>query len=324
MNIQRIPIQNRDQWLSLRAEDITASDIGAVCGEGMYSSAAAVYAEKKGLLGAREQTEAMKKGVWGEAAVFEAIGWERPDWELVRAKVYLRDPKARLGATPDGAALIPGRDGLAIVQAKVVSKTVFSRIWLDNPEDDPHNEFAPATVPLGYQLQVLTEAHLADAPWPIIAALVTDEWRWSLRLFDVPRNAAAEQKIRALVAYFWEAHLDPGIAPSIDPARDADLVKLLYPADVGTTIDLSRDNAMPGLITRLEEIKASMNNLTRERKGIETEIKGKMGPHSCATLSDGRYVTWKLQERAASYSEATSYRVLRTHKAVGHHLRRSS
>ena len=114
MTIERIaidPVRDRATWLALRQHDITASDVPAICGEGLFGSATKVWAEKLGKVGPQEMTEAMKRGLWGEAAVFSAIEMEYPDWEVRRAKVYLRDTAARLGATPDGAALIPGLDG---------------------------------------------------------------------------------------------------------------------------------------------------------------------------------------------------------------------
>lgn len=327
MSIQHIPIDpmKREQWLALRANDVTASDVGAVCGEGLFGSAAHVYAEKKGLIGSRELTEAMKRGLWGEAAVFEALAWECPDWEIKRAKVYMRDPEQRLGATPDGAAIIPGRDGLAIVQAKVVSKSAFARHWLDDPEhDDPHNPYAPATVPLGYQLQVLTEAMLAEAASPIIAALVTDEWRWTLRVFDVPRNAEAEAAIRARVAHFWEHHLDPGIPPPVDPERDEELVRLLYPTDNGATIDLTSDNRMPVLVDNREHITCSIKQFKEDKDAIDTEIKAKLGSNTYGLLADGRTISWKMQHRSAFQMPEADYRVLKVLKAKGRNLRQSA
>jgi predicted phage-related endonuclease len=318
--IERHPIESREQWLALRRGDITASDVAAVCGEGMFGSPATVYAEKKGLVPAREQTEAMKRGLWGEAAVFEALASEYSEWSLRRGKVYLRDPKARLGATPDGAALISGRPGMAIVQAKVVSKSVFASKWLDNG-GDPHDPHAAATVPLGYQLQVLTEAMLADSPSPIIAALVIDEWRWSLRVFDVPRNPAVEQKIRERVAQFWREHLDPGIPPPLDPARDQELVRLLWPADDGSTIDLSGDNALPMIVDCLEELKATIKQSTDEKTTIETDLKARLGSHSYAIMNDGRTISYKLQHRSAYSVPAGEHRVLRIGKQKGGHIR---
>src|SRR3984893_15726578 len=161
MTIERIainPVKDRATWLALRQQDITASDVPAICGEGMFGSATKVWAEKLGKVGPQEMSEAMKRVLWGEAAVFEAIGWEHPDWDVRRAKIYLRDPDLRLGATPDGAAIIPGLDGVTIIQTKVIARPVFNTYWLADPEDD----YSKVVAPLAYQLQTLTEAMLAD------------------------------------------------------------------------------------------------------------------------------------------------------------------
>lgn len=315
MTIEHIPITDRDQWLALRADDITASDVAAVCGEGMYGSAARVWASKKGLLPAQEMTEAMKRGHWGEAAVFEAIAWEHPDWELRRAKVYLRDVAARLGATPDGAAIVPGRDGLTVIQCKVVAAPIFRNEWLNDPRDDV--QAGQATVPLGYQLQTLTEAMLAGSGGAVVAALVVDTFKWVLRLFWIERHPTAEAMIRAKVAAFWANYLDTGLQPPIEPARDTDLVKLLYPQDDGSETDLRGDNEMPALLDERDDIIARMKSDGARREEIETAIKGKLGQHSYGLLADGRVVSWRLQHRKGFEVAPTSYRVLKIAKAKG-------
>lgn len=317
MIVERIPIQNRDQWLALRTRDITASDVPAVCGEGMFGSPAKVWAEKRGMIPPAEMNEAMKRGRWGEAAVVEALLDERPTWQLRRSKVYLRDPAARLGATPDCAAIIPEfGDGVVIVQAKVVARKVFELKWLADPDDDPHDLYAPASAPLGYQLQTLTESMLSEAVHGIIAALIVDEWRWTLRLFDVPRHPGAEAMIRDRVAGFWANYLDPGIQPPIDAARDSELVSLLYPQDQGTTVDLSGDNEIPGLVATRESLKAAIKNAEGLCKSADTSIKAKLGENTFGRLGDGRLISWKRQERSGFSVAPTAFRVLRILKAT--------
>jgi hypothetical protein len=314
MQIERIPISSRDQWLALRLHDITASDVPAVCGEGMFGSAGKVWALKKGLIPPTEETDAMRRGRWGEAAVVEALADEHSDWEIRRAKIYLRDPAARLGATPDCAAIDPARPGLGIIQCKVVSRNAFEAHWLEDENDDPHDIHAPAKPPLGYQLQTLTEAMLANADWADVAALVVDQWRWTLRLFPVARHVGAETMIRDRVAAFWRDYLDPSVLPPIDPARDEELVKKLYPRDDGTTIDLTGDNMAPGLVDQLAVVKETIKVAEKSKKQIETEIKGKLGAHTFGQLADGRIISWKLQQRAGFTVDPTEYRVLRVGK----------
>lgn len=318
MAIERIPISgpdgriNREAWLALRTQDITASDVPAVCGQGLYGSPAKVWAEKRGLLPPQEMTAAMERGLWGEAAVFEAIGWRFPDWEVRRAKIYMRDGAARIGATPDGAAIIPSRDGVVVVQAKVIAEPVFRADWLINSDDDI--AFGEAEPPLAYQLQTLTEAMLADACAGVLAVLVVGAFRWSLRTFWVERHADAETMIRERVTAFWRDYLDPGVQPPIDPARDDALVRRLFPQDDGTEIDLSTDNAMPILLDEREVIKARLKADKDRCEAIETDIKGKLGTHTYGRLADGRLVSWKLQQRKAYTVSETSFRVLRVVK----------
>jgi predicted phage-related endonuclease len=317
--IERIPLADADgrvdraAWLALRAQDVTASDVGAVCGEGMYGSAAKVWAEKRGVLPPQEQTEAMKRGIWGEAAVFEALALEHPDWVLRRAKVYFRDPAARLGATPDGAAIVPDREGTVIVQCKVIAAPVFRNDWLHDERDDIQT--GEATAPLAYQLQTLTEAMLSESSAGVLAVLVVDAFKWALRLFWIERHPEAEGSIRTRVAAFWRDYLDPGIQPPLDPSRDAELVKTLFPRDNGTEIDLSADNAIPGLLDERDTLKAIVKANETRLDEIDTDIKGKMGEATYARTADGRTISWKLQHRAEYVAKATSFRVLRVGKA---------
>lgn len=191
--IERIPITSRKQWLGLRQQDITATDVPAVCGHGLFNSAAEVFAGKTGLISPAKETSIMRKGRWGEAAVFSAIADELPHWDVRRAKVYLRDPNAHLGCTPDGVAISPERDGIGIIQAKVIARPVFIRDWCDGEDNDD----APVNAPMAYQLQTLTESMLAFASWAVIAVLAHDAYNWSLRLVPVERHPGAEAMIRA-------------------------------------------------------------------------------------------------------------------------------
>ncbi|QOZ25328.1 YqaJ viral recombinase family protein [Bradyrhizobium sp. CCBAU 51753] len=316
MAIERYPIdpaKDRATWLALRQRDITASDVPAVCGEGMFGSATKVWAEKLGKIGPQEMTEAMKRGLWGEAAVFEAIGWEYPEWEVRRAKVYIRDTELRLGATPDGAAIIPGLDGVTVVQTKVIARPVFDSYWRADPED----AHSPINAPLAYQLQTLTETMLADAARGMIVALVVDTFRWDLYAIPLERNAPAEAVIRDRVGAFWRNYLDTGIQPPIDVERDQEVVKLLFPKDNGIEIDLSHDNELPGLVHGLEDARARKKAAEKDEGTAKTAIAGKMGEAAIARLADGRRVSHKTQERAGYEVAPSSYRVMRVLKGGG-------
>ena len=313
MPTERIPIISREQWLTLRQSFITASDVPSICDVG-YRSPLAVYAEKTGLALPPEENDVMRRGRWMEPAVFTALSEEYPTWEIRRAKVFLADKERRLGATPDGVFFDPDRpQSLGLVQTKVVSRPVFHRDWLDDPDNWREDRDAPAHVPTGYQLQTITEAMLAEADRPIVAALVLDTFGAFLRVFDVPRHAPAESTIVERVKEWW-LHVDHGAMPPVDPERDAEIIKTLYPVDDGTEIDLSGDNEILSLVDQRDTTKHVMKADAETVERIDTAIKAKLGAHSYARLSDGRVISWKSQERKAYSVDATSYRVLRVSK----------
>jgi putative phage-type endonuclease len=306
--IDQIPILSREQWLELRRGDITASDIAAICGASPYRSAARVWAEKRGLVPPQEMTDAMRRGLWGEAAVFEALMHEHPDWTIRRAKVYLRDTEAGIGATPDGVAMVPGIDGVVIIQAKVVAAPVFMRDWAhgDGSVDD-----VDARAPLHYQLQTLTEMRLADASRGVLAVLVTDTYQWVLREFWVDRHAEAEDAIWRRAREFRQTYLSSDEPPPFQPRLDGDLLPAIYPIDDGTTVDLTGDNALPHLVAERDEIKARMKADKERLDEIEAEIRAKLGSHTYATLADGRMIAHKTQHRKSYVVPETTFRVLR-------------
>ena len=172
MTVERIPIESRDAWLELRRQDVTASDVAAVCGVDPRKTPLQVYAEKLGLIPQQIDNQIMRRGRWLEAAFIEALADKQSQWETRRAKIYLRDPAIRIGATPDIVAIDPEREGIGIIQCKVVSRPVFRSQWLDEGE-------GPITAPLSYQLQTLTESMLANVDWAVIAALIVSGSRIS-------------------------------------------------------------------------------------------------------------------------------------------------
>jgi predicted phage-related endonuclease len=308
MAIERHNIESRPQWLALRPYNVNASEVAIVCGEGAHGSLAELYAEKKGLRPPRADSALLRRGRWGEAAVFEALADERPEWEVVRGKVYLCDPELRLGATPDGFALAPDRDGPGVIQAKVISRAMFRQRWLTDPDDSVDGD---ATVPGYYVLQTLTEAMLAQAAWAVVAVLVISEFDMQLRLFDVSRDLVLEGEIVKNVGAFWRDYFDRGIMPEFNPQRDEALIRSLYPHDAGTTIDLTQDNRALVAVEELAESQAALKRLGDNVKAIKTELAGKLGEHTFGLLGDGRCLSFRQQHRKGYTVEPSSSRVLR-------------
>jgi predicted phage-related endonuclease len=278
----------------LRAQDLTASDIGAVAGVSKYRTPLQVYGEKTGLIVQGEESNIMRRGRWLEAAAIEALREELPGWRIEKANVYVRDAELRLGAHPDALAEDPEDPGTLVnIQIKTVSRSVFEREWADE------------SVPLEYQLQVLTEGLLLSANLNLIAALVIDTYSCDLVIRDVPRHAAAEARIRDIAATFW-GNIAAGVRPAPDYTRDVETIEAIHHAEAGKTIDLTGDNRLAELLPERANVKAAAAGCMQRLLEIDAEIKDKLGDAEIATLPGWR-LTWKEEQRKG-YTVAPSTR----------------
>jgi len=308
--IERVKLNDdREGWLRDRLGFVNASEMAIVCGEGAWGSLAELFAEKKGLRPPREDSGVLRRGRWGEGAVFEALRDEQPEWQILRAKIHVRDTERRIACTPDGFAIAPDRSGPGVVQAKVVSRSIFRDKWLNDPEE--RVKFGDATPPRHYVIQTVTEMMLNNSAWGVLAVLINGEYDWDFRLFDVERDEVIEDRIIYRTESFFRDHLDPGIMPPYDPQRDEALVKALYPKDTGTTIDLSTDNRALAAVEDLEQTQAALKRMEKQEKALKTELEGKIGDNTYALLSDGRCLSWKMQHRKGYSVEPNDFRVLR-------------
>jgi putative phage-type endonuclease len=294
--IERHPVTDRATWLAMRAQDITASDIAAAVGLDPHKTALKLYGEKTGLLLPDGDNAMMRRGRWLESAVLAALQEQHPDWAIRQPKVYIRDTDLRLGATPDAIAQVEVNGGIVNVQCKVVSRPVYERDWADG-------------VPMHYQLQTLTEGMLLDVERSMVAALVIDTYSAELYLHDVPRHAAAEDRIRQIATEFW-ANVAAGKAPAPDYKRDAETIAALYPKSEDVALDLTGDNELAVLLPERAVLKEMLKVDTDRLMAIDAEIKAKLGNAERATLPGWR-LSWKLQHRKEQIMPASSFRVLR-------------
>lgn len=304
MTIERYPITDRLSWLEWRRQDLTASAVAAAVGLDPYCSPLRLYAEKTGQILSEAETGIMRRGRWLESAAVDAIREDRPDWQLARPNVYLRDPDLRLGATPDCLAEDPDEPGLINIQIKTVSKPTFERDWADG------------AVPVSYMIQTLTEGMLLDARTNYIAALVIDTYSAELVMREIPRHPEAEAKIRTIAVEFWN-NVAEGKRPVPDYSRDAETISEIYKhPEKDLALDLSADNRLPEVLLERAALKAEIERDEARLKALDAEIKDKIGDAEAAELPGWR-ITWKEQTRKEYTVPAATYRVLRVTERNG-------
>ena len=300
MAIDRLPITTREEWLTWRKSDVTASVVAALFDLHPYQTPLGLYLEKSGFDMPQPDNAVLRRGRLLEGAVAQAVAEEKPDWLITKASDYLRDTEARLGCTTD--FLIAGDPrGKIVLQAKTVAPMIYRRDWTD---DSP---------PFYIVLQTAQEAMLEDAALGVIAALEVDPWRLDLHLYEVPRHDGTERKIREAAAKFWD-DVAAKREPKADFARDGELITMLYrsvqQANPSNVIDLRQDNRIYELLEELERVKAEIKIAEEAEEKCKTEIKAKLAGASAAILTGWR-LTHKIQHKRGHYVNPTSFPVLR-------------
>lgn len=301
-----IKITDREQWLALRRQDVTASVVGALLGVSDYVTAYGLFALKAGLVDEDpEETAPMKRGRLLEPVALALLAEERPEWTIEAPGVYLRDPDVRLGATPDAYATRPDIAGRGVVQIKTTTESVFRAKWVE-PDT---REVVP---PLWIVAQAIVEAHLSGASWACVGCLVVG-FGLNLHVVEIPIHRGLIDRIRAEVVGFWRrvAENDP---PPADYGRDGALIARFYADDNGDEVDLSDDERLAELLAeraKLKAIEAQGSAAEKERKPIDDEIIAKLGNAARARAAGGVIVEAKTTRRAGFTVAPSSFRTIK-------------
>ena len=301
MAVEIHEIASREQWLALRKPNVGASDVGVLFHASPYQTYAGLTAEKNGHDFGTKDSGPMRRGRWYEPGVAKAVAEQRPHWVIAPVNLYYCDPVLRLGATPDFFIHEKAEhsDIFGVLQTKTVERSAFARYWTD------------VTPPFWVVLQTLTEMMLTGATFGAIGAGIFDPHNPEIHVYDVPRHADSEARIREAVKNFWH-NLASGIEPEFDYARDGALLASLYRTpDPGKVVDLRTNNRIGELLEQRETIK-DIAHINAERLAeIENEIKAVIKDAEEVIVRGWSSVTFKKQERKEYTVPASSYRVLR-------------
>jgi predicted phage-related endonuclease len=301
--------EGHENWLIRRKRDLTSSTIGALFGVHPWQTIAGLHAEKMGmeLPGPDPDSAVIRRGTALEMVVAAEVAKLRPEWLITKATEYLRDPHARIGATPDFRIEGDPR-GVGMLQTKTMGSWKFKKECLSEDGDEP-------TPPTWMILQNATEVMLADAAFGAIGILVIGDVTFDCHVIEVPRHRATEHKIRVAVNLFWQA-VDSGQVPQLDYERDGDLVSLLYPREVeGSIIDLTRDNRAAWLCEERARQAEIIKEAEAAKVAAETELKEKLADHEAALINGWR-CTLKTTHRKERMQKAIDFRVLRTSRIM--------
>ncbi|MCK5561232.1 MAG: YqaJ viral recombinase family protein, partial [Thermoplasmata archaeon] len=151
---QIINPSNEKEWLELRTQDITSTEIGALFGISPYVTEYELWHRKKNqTIVDFEENERMKWGTLLQDSIAAGIA-EEQGWQIRRMDEYIRGSELRLGSSfdfsiePDEA-----NKDKALLEIKNVDSLIFKQQWLKNEETGKLE--APLHIEIQVQHQLL-------------------------------------------------------------------------------------------------------------------------------------------------------------------------
>jgi hypothetical protein len=312
--VEIIPCADNALWRASRAQDVTASTLGALFHCHEFVSAYSLYCAKAGLVASvNEDTPTMKRGRIMEHAAVAFLRMDRPDWTIRHndgdGRLYYRDPVARIGATPDVIATLP--DGSRkVIQIKSVAAATYRKKWIIDGQHLP---------PQWIVLQALCERELTEADSCAVMPIVIDDFGGcETPLIEIPldKSAAIMALAQTKVREFWQ-RVEDNNPPNPDYARDGDIIRDLYEGG-GPQIDLSDNTRVTELCAEREVLKAKEKLGTdagKARKVIDAELIALLGNASTARLKDGALLVAKIVKRGAYQVASTEFTQISVNEA---------
>lgn len=204
--------KDRAHWLSLRAADVTSTEVAALFGLSPYVTQFELWHRHR--TNAILQLEPNERMNWGsrlEPAIAGGLA-EDHGWKLRPMKEYIRLPERRLGASFDYSTV----DDDGILECKNVDSLAFRDGWIvdgDEVEAPPH-------------IEIQVQAQLAVSGKKLARIGVLVGGNKGVVLEREPDHRVIMQLFEK-AERFWET-VDKGIEPTPDYARDSEFISALY------------------------------------------------------------------------------------------------
>ena len=297
---------SREQWLELRRKSIGGSDASTVVGLNPYSSKLTLYADKKGILPEKEDTERMRLGRDLEEYVAQRFSeetgkkvkrsgwmWQHPMYEFITVNIDRE---------------IDGED--AFLECKTSMN--YER-----------HDYESGEIPMNYYVQCVHGMAVTGCEKAYLAVLVFGKgFYW----FEIKRD---ENEINALIdneVTFWQSYVLQNRPPLADGSESSmDTLSVLHPrCDGSVTQMVGMDDSMRNYIELGEAIK----RLKAQQDELKAQLCQSLGSGSVGLGLDYSF-SWKSQctrrlntkklqadhpDLYEEYAEPTESRVFRVKK----------
>ncbi len=219
-----IATASKEEWLKLRADDLTSTDIAALFGLSPYMTPYELWHRKRNkTTGGFEETERMKWGTRLQDSIATGIA-EDNGWKIRRYEQYVRIKDLRLGSSFDflvAAKIELQKDHTLftdyILEIKNVDSLAFKEGWTEDAEEN-------LEAPLHIEIQVQHQLLVSGLSKAFIGALVGGN---RVVLIERKADPTVHESILAKAKEFWRT-IDANEEPAPDFKRDANFIKSLY------------------------------------------------------------------------------------------------
>jgi putative phage-type endonuclease len=205
---EEIPYSNEAQWLKLRANDVTSTEVAALFNISPYLTAFELWNLKRGEI--EDNFKTNERVHWGdrlEQVIAEEFS-KKIGVKTAPFKSSTRLPEFNIGASFDWQIIQDGKRA-GIIEIKNVDKFIYHSDWTDEE------------MPLHIEMQVQVQMLVSGIDKCHVAVLVGGN---ELKHYERDPRESIQKRIFEEVANFWERE-EP---PAIDYTRDGDVISRLY------------------------------------------------------------------------------------------------
>lgn len=262
---------SHEDWLRYRKLGIGGSDAGAICGLNPYVTAMQVYQDKTSDDTGDTDNEAMRQGRDLEEYVAQRF-IEATGKKVRKANaIFYKEDHPFMLANVD--RLIVGED--AGLECKTASPYMADK-WKNGE------------IPMHYQIQCHHYMAVCDTQAWYIAVLIYGK---EFKFHKIERDEEIIENLIQIEKDFWKRNVVPHILPDPDGSKTADAVIASYFKGTSSA-PILLPSSFNGKLERRQALISSIDEMEREKRQIEQELKLYMG--EAETAENGQYrVSWK-------------------------------
>lgn len=273
MTTQIIAPESREHWLTLRAQDLTSTDIAALFGMSPYKTKFELWHEKRAGDPVRiAPNDRMRWGSRLESSIAEGIAEDR-GWTIRPFKEYLRDDELRIGSSFDYRVAALDHSGNpyhgdrdAILEIKTVDALAFRNGWKIT------DDFIEA--PDHIELQVQHQMLVSGLRRAYIGVLIGGN---DVRILEREADDGVHAAIRAKAVEFWRSIADNTPPDPVMPADAAAVIRLNSYAEPGRLFDARGNASIASRIAEYHRLKREAADIADIADTIKAELLVEIG-----------------------------------------------